>query len=204
MPGNNQFGGLKGSSTSHYLAEAWTYIMRCLDQEGSTCSLVSIDFAKAFNTMQHQACLQAFAQKVASGHSIEMLATFLRGRKMRFKIGNTLSTPRPLKGGSPQGTLLGNFMFIITTDSLEEKPAPDLSSASPECEENRMMPSTPRGSARGHPTTHTSTPLAAADHLNFQFSSPESVGDDPGETDLDASTFMYLRELRHMSNQLRD
>ena len=55
----NQFGGLPGSGIDHYLAATWTDIMTALDQEDGVANLLSIDFAKAFNTMSHQACLAA-------------------------------------------------------------------------------------------------------------------------------------------------
>lgn len=58
-PSRNQFGGLLGYRTTHYLIEAWDKILESLDQEGAVSSLISIDFAKAFNTMGHQACLSA-------------------------------------------------------------------------------------------------------------------------------------------------
>ena len=111
----NQFGGLSGSSTNHYLAEAWTNIVEALDQDGGVANLLSVDFAKAFNTMQHQACLKALKAKRASDHSS------LKDRKMLFRAGSALSEPRILNGGAPQGTLMGNYLFILTTDKLEEE-----------------------------------------------------------------------------------
>ena len=48
-----------------------------------------------------------------------MVATFLRGRSMTIRVGDSKSKLRPVPGGSPQGTLLGNFLFIITTDYLD-------------------------------------------------------------------------------------
>ena len=120
-PGKNQYGGIAGSSTNHYLFKAWNAILESLDQEGSACALVSIDFAKAFNTMSHQECLLALKKRGASQMSIDLVASFLTDRKMRFKVADVLSEERPLKGGAPQGTLLGNFLFIITTDELEHR-----------------------------------------------------------------------------------
>ena len=67
----NQFGGLAGSSTNHYLVSAWDKILSSLeggDQEA--VNLISIDFAKAFNTMSHTACISAFKNKNASVHRI--------------------------------------------------------------------------------------------------------------------------------------
>ena len=116
----NQFGGLAGSSTNHYLAEAWTDIMEALDQDGGVANVLSIDFAKAFNTIQHQACLRALESKGATNHTMRMAAAFLSDRKMVFRAGRAVSTSRQLKSGAPQGTLMGNYLFILTTDRLEE------------------------------------------------------------------------------------
>ena len=116
----NQFGGIPGCGIDHYLVEVWDSILQNLDQPSSVSTLISVDFAKAFNTMSHQACLAAFQRKGSTPHSTRMIASFLSGREMLFRVGDSLSSPRPLNGGSPQGTLLGNFMFIITTDDLED------------------------------------------------------------------------------------
>ena len=58
-PRNNQFGGLAGCGTTHYLIEAWDFILESLDKEGTAVNMVSIDFTKAFNSMSHQACIKA-------------------------------------------------------------------------------------------------------------------------------------------------
>ena len=52
--------------------------------------------------------------------SINMLYAFLENRKMRVRIENTFSTAMPINGGSPQGTLLGNLIFIIATADLDK------------------------------------------------------------------------------------
>ena len=116
----NQFGGLPGTGVNHYLTETWDKILTTLEHdERSATTLVSIDFAKAFNTMSHQACIKSFIDKGATKHSIAMISAFLRDRCMRFKVGREFSTERQILGGSPQGTLLGNLLFIIATDDLE-------------------------------------------------------------------------------------
>ena len=37
---------------------------------------------------------------------------------MSVKIGKTQSVPRTVPGGSPQGSILGNYLFCATTDKL--------------------------------------------------------------------------------------
>ena len=68
---SNQFGGIPGCGTDHYLVETWNAIMESLDQESSVCSIVSVDFAKAFNTMSHQACVKELKKKGASKHMVK-------------------------------------------------------------------------------------------------------------------------------------
>ena len=43
---------------------------------------------------------------------------------MKVRIDGVMSSSRRIKGGSPQGTLLGNLLFTITTDRLEEIATP--------------------------------------------------------------------------------
>ena len=127
MPGPNQFGGLAGSSTNHYLASVWNDIMEAIetgDQEA--VNLISVDFAKAFNKLDHTACIKAFKNKGATNKTVNMIAAFLMNRSMCIRVGEEKSTLREIKGGSPQGTLLGNFLFIITTDDLEKEIRSDI------------------------------------------------------------------------------
>ena len=121
-PSPNQFCGIPGSWTNHYLAESWTEIMRCLESEGAVCGVTSIDFSKAFNSVSHQSCIEALYKHGASAHSLKMVHSFLKNRVVRFKVNNVISSPRALKGGSPQGTFLGNFLFLMATEDLEQKP----------------------------------------------------------------------------------
>ena len=93
--------------------------MRGLDVEGSAVNLISINFAKAFNSMSHQACLSSLLKHDASIHIVRIVSAFLLKRRMQFWAGSAVSSRKRLNGGSPQGTLLGNFMFVMTTDLLE-------------------------------------------------------------------------------------
>ena len=109
----NQYGGLQGSGTNHFLIQCWDNILRALDTPETAVSLLSIDFSKAFNRMDHAACLTALANCGASTDSLAMIAAFLTGRKMKVKVNYSFSSPRAVKGGSPQGTRLGNFLPLL-------------------------------------------------------------------------------------------
>ena len=114
-----QYGGKKGSGTEHLLAELSTDILRGLDDNRTCVTLMSLDFAKAFNRMSHQFCLRALALAGASSQIISMVYGFLEGRSMRIKMDGALSSRRSTPGGAPQGTKCGNLLFTITADHME-------------------------------------------------------------------------------------
>lgn len=120
-PRHNQYGGLKGCGTNQYLLDAWNFILSAMDDEkGPAINLISVDYAKAFNTMKHQSCIEQFRWLGASMESIRMIHTFLEGRTMSVRINEAFSELRPVPRGSPQGTILGNYLFVIATDNLED------------------------------------------------------------------------------------
>ena len=116
----NQYGGVRGVGTEHMLAEMATKMLEDLDDNRCVVNIISIDYQKAFNRMQHAACLDMMAKKGSSSQAIRLAASFLAGRVIRTKIGHHLSSPRAAPGGAPQGTKSGNFFFTISIDQIEE------------------------------------------------------------------------------------
>ena len=114
----NQFGGQKGLGVDHFLVQTWNSILTALEDNRASVQLMSIDFEKAFNRMDHDSCLVALHQLGAKDEDIELVACFLRNRTMQVKIGDTYSAPRTVPGGSPQGSILGNFLFCATSDEF--------------------------------------------------------------------------------------
>ena len=49
----NQFGGLRGCGTNHFLMSMWQNILEGIEEENTAVALMSIDFSKAFNRMSH-------------------------------------------------------------------------------------------------------------------------------------------------------
>ena len=116
----NQYGGVKGCSTSHMLLEIWNDICSNAEDYRSCTVLTSIDYAKAFNRLSFQKCLDSFAKKGASTSIIRLLATFLSNRMMTVRTGGEWSQLKAVNGGCPQGSILGVYLFNVTTDDLEE------------------------------------------------------------------------------------
>ena len=121
---NCQYGGIKGCSTEHFLLKTWDQILTALDDGTSATSLVSIDFAKAFNRMDHARCLEALSHLGASVDVVRWTSAFLYRRTMSVRVRNARSIPRLVPGGSPQGSILGNFLFCATTDCFARLESP--------------------------------------------------------------------------------
>ena len=117
---SNQYVGVKNCSTAHFLVQVWDEIARTLEDDRAASLLTSIDYAKAFNRLSFQHCLSAFARKGASTPLLELLATFLSNRTMAVRVDQAWSDPRQVTGGVPQGSILGDFLFNIATDDLED------------------------------------------------------------------------------------
>ena len=112
-----QYGGLKGSSVDHLLVDLMDRVLGPLE-DGDPTVITGIDFEKAFNRLDHAECLIQLRQLGAADHSIQLVRSFLTGRKMRVKVGDQLSSEHGLSGGSPQGSILGCYLYCAVTQQL--------------------------------------------------------------------------------------
>ena len=158
---SNQYGGVKGLSTDHLLVNMWQKILENAEDYRAATIVTSIAYSKAFNRMCYQECLKALARNSASTPILELVATFLTDRKMLVRVGTIMSGPRSVNGGSPQGSILGFFLFNATIDDLEE--------GCPELKDTRLsrrpnvqaVPSTPRSSCALPPGSPGESPIVA-------------------------------------------
>lgn len=134
-----QFGGKQGMGTEHLLAELTTDLMSGLDTGLSCATVMSLDFAKAFNRMSHPHCLASLARMGASNQTLATVFAFLKQRTMRIKFNNGFSSPRECNGGAPQGTKTGGFLFAATVASLNNSRETDLSETGPESTFNMSL-----------------------------------------------------------------
>ena len=187
----NQYGGIKGCSTEHFLIESWDRILTHLETPSSASSLISVDFEKAFNRMDHYQCLYALNDLGASENTVDYVAAFLYGRKMSVQIGSAMSVPRLAPGGSPQGSILGNLLFCITTNRFAEMRSPEiyidtLSSDSSDSADERVEAIESRT-----PITAISTPTTRGQFPNFR--PPRCLVNLSGEFQSDDDSFEFFR-----------
>ena len=118
---DNQFGGAKGCGAPHLLICVWQNILQDLEDCRPGTLLTAIDYAKAFNRMQYQECLNSLARHGASSDITGLIASFLSGRRMQVRVGNCWSDPRPVNRGVPQGSILGSYCSISPQTTLRTR-----------------------------------------------------------------------------------
>ena len=85
---NNQFGFQPNRSTSDAIAQLIYYIG--MGFNNSLCTVATfIDFAKAFDTLNHSVLIEKIKNTGMADHSIRWFQSYLEGRKQRTKVNTS-------------------------------------------------------------------------------------------------------------------
>ena len=109
-----QYGGVKGSSISHYLINFINFILFNQDLAVPQAVVaVMVDFSKAFNRINHNTIITILSQMGVPGWLLNIVIGFLTDRELIVRHKGGSSGRKALPGGGPQGTKLGLFLFLI-------------------------------------------------------------------------------------------
>ena len=120
-----QFGNIKGTGIDHFLCKTWHKVLENLEDQEAASNLMSVDFSKAFNRMDHRSCVNALDKAGVPVRWRRIVQAFLHGRVMSVHVDDNTSRPMKVPGGSPQGSVLGGFLFCATTDYLGTRDSDD-------------------------------------------------------------------------------
>ena len=110
----SQFGGVKGSSTNHYLIDMITFVLYNQDLKESRAVLAAmIDFEKAFNRQNHYKLMAKLNDLGVPGWLLNIIKGFLEERTLIVNYKGQQSGRKDMPGGGPQGTILGMFLFLV-------------------------------------------------------------------------------------------
>ena len=109
-----QFGGIPGSSITHYIIRLTHFILSNLDENTPIAVLAAlVDFSKAFNRMNHNILIDTLSKLGVPGWLLKLVIAYLTKQKMVVRYKGVTTEEQDMPGGSPQGTLLGMFLFIV-------------------------------------------------------------------------------------------
>ena len=87
--------------------------------EGNCVMLVMLDMSAAFDTIDHEILLCRLQNRCGiKGTALKWFRSYLSRRTQSVLIGDTQSSPKTLKYGVPQGSVLGPILFSIYTSPL--------------------------------------------------------------------------------------
>ena len=115
---DKQFGGGIGTSTTDALVEMIHHWCEATDRYGTYVRIVLLDFAKAFDLINHEKLLVKLQANDVPPHILRWMASFLLNRTQQVKIGKNVSSVGYPKGGVPQGTVSGPRNFITFINDL--------------------------------------------------------------------------------------
>ena len=74
---------------------------------------IFLDFRKAFDCVDHMILISKLSKYGIRGIALDWFKSYLSDRYQCVAINNSLSEPKPVSCGVPQGSILGPLLFLI-------------------------------------------------------------------------------------------
>ena len=106
---------LPGASCNHALISSIDFILKSTDNPNKPTAVINLlaDWSKAFNKVNHNIIMRILMAMQVPQWILRLILSYLQNRKMILRFRNCKSEPKAMPGGCPQGTLIGNILYIL-------------------------------------------------------------------------------------------
>ena len=112
-----QYGFQNGKATEHAVIDIQENILNSLEKGEISCCIL-LDFAKAFDTVNHSILVQKLNHYGIRGKALQLIESYLTDREQCVQINEAVSNMEKIKHGVPQGSILGPLLFLLYINDI--------------------------------------------------------------------------------------